>query len=202
MNVKNGMILKLLALLLIPITLFSGCDKRKAQLRQTFDTYSTMLEEGRVDELRLKIYYFDHFFLTRFPLSVDHMIGMSDVQTIVIEGQVLKTHIDLLRELKAEVLTPVKEEAFLDARLCYIFETTDGEKVLEIAFSGATDSQMDALSELLESENPENIDLTEFKGVVFVNEIAVEHSDILYEVIKPFCTDDIWQKIVTDFQLK
>lgn len=202
MNVKNGMILKLLALLLIPITLFSGCDKRKAQLRQTFDTYSTMLEEGRVGDLRLKIYYIaeEVFFIA--PLSVDRLIHSSYTKMIVVEGEELKAHIDLLKELKAEVLTPVKEEAFLDARLCYIFETTDGEKVLEIAFSGATDSQMDALSELLESENPENIDLTEFKGVVFVNEIAVEHSDILYEVIKPFCTDDIWQKIVTDFQLK
>ena len=201
MDVKNGMVLKLLALLLIPITLFSGCDKRKAQLRQTSDTDSTMLEEGRVGDLRLKIYYMSaegDFFL--MPFDVDRLIRASDTQ-IVIEGEELKAHIDLLKELNAEVLTPVKEKAYLDARLCYIFETTDGEKVLEVASSGVTDSQTDALSELLESENPENIDLTEFKGVVFVNGIAVEHSDILYEVIKPFCTDDIWQKIATYFQI-
>lgn len=185
MSVKNSIILKLLALLLIPITLFSGCDKRKAQLRQTFDTYSTMLEEGRVGDLRLKIYYIaeEVFFIA--PLSVDRLIRASDTQ-IVIEGEELKAHIDLLKELNAEVLTPVKEEAYLDARLCYIFETTDGEKVLEVASYGS----------------PKDIKNFEGRYYVFVNGIAVEHSDILYEVIKPFCTNDIWQKIVTDFQLE
>ena len=64
------MVLKLLALLLIPITLFSGCDKRKAQLRQTSDTDSTMLEEGRVGDLRLKIYYITEEVFFIAPLSV------------------------------------------------------------------------------------------------------------------------------------
>ena len=119
------------------------------------------------------------------PFDVDRLIRASDTQ-IVIEGEELKAHIDLLKELKADALTPVKEKAYLDARLCYIFETTDGEKVLEVASYGS----------------PKDIKNFEGRYYVFVNGIAVEHSDILYEVIKPFCTDDIWQKIVTDFQLE
>ncbi len=185
MNIKNSIILKLLALLLIPITLFSGCDKRKAQLQQTFDTYSSMLEEGRVDELRLKIYYIAEELYVFFPVSLDNLISGYDTQ-IVIEGEELKSYVDLLMELRAEVLTPVKGEDFLDARLCYIFETTDGEKVLEVASYGS----------------PKGNKNLEGKHDVFVNGIAVEHSDILYEVIKPFCSEDIWQKIVTDFQLE
>lgn len=185
MNIKNSIILKLLALLLIPITLFSGCDKRKAQLQQTFDTYSSMLEEGRVDELRLKIYYIAEEVYFFMPLNVDMLIHESDTQ-IVVEGEELKAHIDLLKELKAEALTPVREESYLDARLCYIFETTDGEKVLEVASYGS----------------PKGNKNLKGKHDVFVNGIPVEHNDILYEVIKPFCSDDIWQKIVTDFQLE
>lgn len=185
MSVKNGIILKLFALLLIPITLFSGCDKRKTQLQQTFGAYSTMLEEGSVDELRLKIYYIAEEVYFFMPLNVDMLIHESDTQ-IVVEGEELKAHIDLLKELKAETLIPVKREDFLDARLCYIFETTDGEKVLEVASYGS----------------PKGNKNLEGKHDVFVNGIAVEHSDILYEVIKPFCSEDIWQKIVTDFQLE
>jgi len=186
MSVKNGIILKLFALLLIPITLFSGCDKMKTQLQQTFDTYSSMLEEGRVDELKLKIYYISEEVFFCAPLSVDKLIHSSYTQMIVVEGEELKSHIDLLKDLKAEALTPVREESYLDARLCYIFETMDGEKVLEVASYGS----------------PKGNKNLKGKHDVFVNGIPVEHNDILYEVIKPFCSDDIWQKIVTDFQLE
>jgi len=199
MNIKNSIILKLLALLLIPITLFSGCDKRKAQLQQTFDTYSSMLEEGRVDELKLKIYYISEEVFFCAPLSVDKLIHSSYTQMIVVEGEELKSHIDLLKDLKAEALTPVREESYLDARLCYIFETMDGEKVLEVASYGATDNYMDALSENITSGN-EN--LTGMRLNVFVNGIAVEHNDILYEVIKPFCSEELWQNITSFPNLK
>ena len=166
MKPKSAIFLTCFVFTLLALVLFVGCGKTDMQLQDAFDDYSRILAQELPDDLSLKIYYIGPLIATRAPLTVDDLIHFRNVHEIDIDSAHLKEHIDLLQQLKADHLVPVKQTSFLDAKLCYIFETDSDGKVLEVAFGGIANS-------------------------VFVNGIEVENNDIFLQVLDPFVAEDV-----------
>jgi len=124
--------------------------------------------------LRLTIYYLSYQILLRCPLNefglVNFVNNMSIrepnyAQKIIVSGQQLNEHADLLNQLNNLNLIPVpieiKEKPNLNARVHYVFETKDGTSVCRVTMKGQN-------------------------GCIFVNGKPVEKDVILYEVLIPF----------------
>lgn len=165
MKSKKAMLLCFIGLILFSIIALTGCRENSMTLQKAFNDFSQILEQAMLDGLRLKIYYLPPSIFTRAPLTVDNLIRSSSTQKIVIDSERLKEHIDLLNQLTADSLVPVKHKSHLAARLCYIFETDNDGTILEIAIGGINNS-------------------------VFVNGIEVEYNDLFYDVIEPFLTEE------------
>lgn len=166
MKSKTTMLLSYFVLALLAVTVLAGCRGNDVQLQKAFKDFSQILEQETMDALRLKIYYIHPSILTRAPLTVDDLIRGNLSRKVVVDSEQLKEHVDLLNQLNADSLVPVKHTSYLNARLCYIFETDDNGKVLEIAIGG-------------ENNN------------VFVNGVEVEYNDLFRNVVKPFLTEEV-----------
>jgi len=153
----------MLIMLLIPS--LTGCSSPSAQLRNSFRGYNAVISKDLPEDIQLTIYYIEPWILTQRPLSADDLINDSLAKKIVVEHEELSAQIALLSKLEPSILEPVKEETYLDARLCYVIETETHGKILEVAVSQV-------------GEN------------IFVNGIEVEHNSVLYEVIMPFLSED------------
>jgi hypothetical protein len=145
-------------------------------------TFSELIEDGNLNDLKLTIYYVDFNFLTYYPLSIDDVINDSTVKIIVISGTRLEEHIDLLKQLINTELIPVEHEAYLDARIYYVFETENEGKLFEVAMWGV---QRD--------DDGKYID-----PCIFVNEIAVNVDNTFYDVIISFLPEDVAKELEED----
>lgn len=152
----------ILALLLIPI--LSGCGKNNARLQNAFSSFSNALEQQPADQFTLKIFYISPSILTRAPLTVDDLIHHSAAQQIIVHGESLKDHVDLLKQLNADNFVLAKHTSSLNARICCIFETENDGQILEMAIGGDN-------------------------GCIFVNGVEVEYSNHFYDVIQPFLSE-------------
>ena len=159
-------VLRCLILTLIAISFLTGCRANDTQLQKGLETFSQILKKENLSTLQLKIYYIDPSILTRTPLSVEDLISSSIAYEIVVESEQLNDHIEILNQINADRLIPVKHKSYLHARLCCIFETEGNERVLSIAVGGDN-------------------------GSVFVNDVEVEKNDLFRNIIKPFVTEDV-----------
>ena len=125
---------------------------------------SQIIDQGRVNELSLTIYYFSPYMLTLYAYGVKDIIRRQD-DKVVVNGNQLEEYIDLIKVLSNADLMPVEHKTYLNARLYYVFETKEQRKVLEVCMWGADDS-------------------------IFVNDIEVEENDIFYNIIWPFLPDE------------
>lgn len=170
MQSKTTVYFSLFMLTLLIIAVLAGCkwnnmDNNTTQLNKSFRDFSQAIEQEMSNGLHLNIYYIDPSILTRYPLSVDELIHSSLVQTIVIDSVHLKENIELLKQLNADGLIPAKSKSKLNARLCYIFETDNNEKILEVAIGGDNNS-------------------------IFVNGVEVERDYRFRNVIEPFVSEE------------
>jgi hypothetical protein len=134
------------------------------QTKRALNNFSHLIESKNLDDLHLTIYYISPLILTPHPLSADNLISRSNVNKTVVHGDSLETYRDLLKQLNADAFAPVNEKSYIDARLCYVFENSDG-KLLTVAFGGVNDS-------------------------IFVNGVEVKNNKIFTDVIRPFLTED------------
>ena len=167
MNARKAKLLRFLVLVLV-ISVFTGCKGEDGRLREALAPYAKIVEQDSLDGLRLKIYYISPSIFTRAPLTVEGLIRWSE-EEIIVDSERLQEYAALLKQLSADALTPVQEPSYLNARLCYLFETEDGT-ILEIAVGGVNNS-------------------------VFVNGIEVEYNELFYEIIAPFLTDAAREEI-------
>ena len=167
----------LLALCLLFTTTLTGCSGPSTRLQRSMKDYTQMLEGDLPEDLRLTIYYMSTAILTRYPYGIDDLVKFagSHSQTIVVEAEELAKHKELLKKLDASILQPVQEETYINARLYYVFEVGESEKLLEVVVS------------------PEQ--LGKIYGDVVVNGVAVEDDPVFYELITPFLTDDAHDKL-------
>lgn len=164
-----------LVLCLLCSVALSGCSSPRKQLANSMEAYTQMLETALPEDLRLTIYYLSTDILTNRPLGAEDLIQCSSTQKIVVEAEELAEHKELLKKLDASILQPAKEKSYINARLYYVFEVDDSEKLLEVVVS------------------PEQ--LGKIYGDVVVNGIAVEDDPVFYELIMPFLTEDAHEKM-------
>lgn len=155
----------LICLLLVSLaaSVLTGCADTEVTLEESLeDDYLKAVEGEFPEDLRLTIYYIYPYILTRRPLSVENLINLTDVNKVIVESKELSTQVDLLRKLDPSILQPAKEEAYVNARMYYVFEAGD-DKLLEVIIS---------------------------TGSVFVNGFAVEYHPVVCELIAPFLPED------------
>jgi len=134
--------------------------------------FSEFIENGDLHTITLTIYYMDLFIRTPAPVRFEQLIGGGDDNTgqtingwydyrIVISGENLADHRDLINQIINTELIPVDNESFVNARLHYVFEHVDyGEMFNFLAFGGG--------------------------DTIFINGVEVEHNSIFYDMVVPF----------------
>lgn len=158
-------ILAVLCLIAVLATaILIGCAE-KSPLERALAEYSKVVEGDPPEDIRLTIYYLSPMILTRVPLSGDDLATFPGVGIITVSSEELASHWALLKELTPSMLKPVQEESYMNARLYYVFETGDSNKILEVVIS-------------------------EIHGTVFINGIEVEDNPIFYDLIIPFLTEE------------
>jgi hypothetical protein len=164
-NIKYRIILGLFIFLsVIPLT---SCGGGAMRAEAALKNFSKQIEQGNLDNLRLRIYYLNPSLLT-MPYSVEDLINAEEggwVQKIVIDGNSLEDHIGLLKQIGNITLIPVKDKSDIDARIYYVFETTNNKKIFDVAMWGDHNS-------------------------IFVNGFEVEANEFFYDLIKPFLPED------------
>ena len=172
-------------LLFVAIVLVS-CGGNDMSPEKAFDQFSKQIENGRVKELTLTIYYINPSVLTPLPWSIDFFVyGSSSVenpkgkkddangaydQKFVIDGNQLEEHSDLLKKISSDVLVPTEQKSYVDVRIYYMFEKNN-RKIFDVAMWGGDN--------------------------IFVNGIEVEENEIFYAIIMPFLSKDAAKALET-----
>lgn len=167
---KRRLLVLLLAAVLLSATIMTVCYSDILQLRWAINHYQTVLGGELPEDLTLTIYYLPYYILTRAPLTVEDLMEMEATVKIVVKSDELENHLSALKQLGSSAVQPTKEKFGLNARVYYIFETSDSEKLLEVAMQ-------------------QFIGDTEAVGA-FVNGIAVAKNPVLYEIIVPFLSEE------------
>ena len=179
---RNYIILLLLVSLLFTTNILTGCWGGNMRSKESSLNFAELIEQVKLNDINLTIYFMNPSSFTRFPLSVDNLVygitagnepprekndknGLYDSK-IVIDENKLKKHIDLLNRLSNTALIPVEKNSYLDARIYYIFKNKKGDKLFDAAMWGGENNS------------------------IFVNGVEVQANNILYDVIKPFLTED------------
>ena len=166
-------LLILYSLVMLLFTVLSGCNKDDESLQNVCQDFAQTLEQKNMDGLYLKIYYTDPSLLTYAPLTVNDLLRKDP---IIVDHKQINEQLDLLKRLNIENMIPVRNSSgYLHARLCYIFETEHGKKILEIAVGGENNS-------------------------VFVNGIEVAYNDIFRDVLEPFVTEEVMNDLEYIFE--
>jgi len=157
--------LKVTIVLLLALVILIICGRAIMRFRNNAPTLYEIIQNGNVSDLTLTIYYTSPFLDTRMPFSLDWFTYRGYREKVVISGDKLKEHIDILYQISTVDLIPVENKTFLDARMYYVFETENDGKIFSVAMWGLIDSE----------------DYT-----MFVNGVQVMVDDIFYEVLMMF----------------
>lgn len=162
---KNTSWLLLILALLVVCTSCTNSEKtsEKTNLNHLFVGYTHMIENGIPEDVSLRIFFIDPSTMTQFPWKPFHLRGSFDCQYIYIEAQELRQHISTLRKLDYLMLDAPEpdEKTYLNARVCYIFESKSSGKILEVAMNN-------------------------IYGKVFINDVYMGDNPVFSEIIEPF----------------
>jgi hypothetical protein len=126
-----------------------------------------LIENENIDDISLTIYYMDPFTFTVVPISIDGLMNYSYDDKIVIRGNDLEEHIDLLKQINSDYMKPVwKKSPYINVRVYYVLESKKNGKLFDVAMWGIDDKSM------------------------FVNGLEVKGNNIFFDVIKPFLTEN------------
>ena len=129
---KRKIITYLSPVILIVIAIFvifGGHMKTRSDLNR----FATMIKNEQFEDMKLTIYYMDIFMSTRIPVSIELMVGGWYQEKIIVVGDDLRVIADILERIDGGILTPRISNSELNTRIYYIFETTDGRKIFDMA---------------------------------------------------------------------
>ena len=172
---KKIILISIMLVLIISTILVFWTVNNVRQTREPIN-FAEIIEQGRVDELTLAIYYWSPYYLTPRSWGVDDV--MDEQRQHVVAGDILKKHIDLLKQLDDAVLVPVEYEAFLNARMHYVFEHRRSRRTFTVSMWGWGCPDMERES-------------------IFVNGVAVEEERIFYDVLMQFLPEDLAMELET-----
>jgi len=184
MSIRKKIIIKFFILLLLTSAILTSCGGKHMDSTKTFNQFLELIEQERLNDVTLTIYYKNPFAFTRQPLSFDDLVyGITAVNEpsrekndinglyehkIVVDSNRLEEHIDLLNQMSSTTLIPVEKESYLNTRIYYVFETEKNGKVFDVAMWGGDDEYS-----------------------IFVNGVEVKVNDIFYDVIMPFLPKEV-----------
>ena len=143
-----------------------GCRAQPAPLQDALADYEKVLKTDGLDGLRLSVYYIDPSILTRSPLTEEQLLSFESVQKFEVDNAQLLQHIELLKTINAEELTPVSNPSALNARLCCIFESDYAGQVLQLTLGGEANS-------------------------IFVNGVEAENCELLHDLLAAFAPEEV-----------
>ena len=161
---------------------------------------SPLLEYEDIEDVILTIYYTTPD-STVFGLSIDYLIDLGDeeddedeneekvVHKYVINGSRLKENIGLLDRINTITLTPLDYDYHMHIRVYYVFETEEGDKLLDVAMWGGRDDILEEDIILGENDKVLNLEALEDLYYIYVNGVAVKANDAFYDMIMPFLPD-------------
>ena len=142
-----------------------------AQLDASLQEYWKMVDGELPKDLRLKIYWISPSIATRRPLSVEDLISIDGVYKIDVSAEDLAANQETLKELTPAVLHSAEGDYYLGARVYYVFEAGENNKILEVAM-------------WCHNEN-----ISGDYGVL-VNGVTVEKTPAFFRLIEPFLTEE------------
>ncbi len=160
--------------LVLSIAVLIGCNSEKEQdqmsLKESLVLFSQVLSEDDLDGLTLTVYNKGSV-LTPIPEDIEGLIDRVKKdhpdEIITIDTDVLKKNRDSLKQLAEESFTLSEEEVFMNITWCFIFETGNQERALEIAIGGSSKD---------EAANAEY-------GYIYVNGFTVKRNDTVWEIL-------------------
>lgn len=158
----------------IAVLALSGCRAQPAPLQDALADYEKVLKTDGLDGLRLSVYYIDPSILTRSPLTEEQLLSFESVQKFEVDNAQLLQHIELLKTINAEEMTPVSNTSVLDARLCCIFESDRAGQILRLTLGGKDNS-------------------------IIVNEVEVENCELLRDLLAAFASEETMRVLVHYF---
>ena len=141
--------------------------RQKKELDESLESFLMLVESGNLDGLTLTINYASLTMDTPYPWGIEKLVKFTFCNKIVIDGDNLEEHFDLLKKISNVDFAPVMMKPYLDARIYYIFETEEDGKILDVAMWGHSEY------------------VTEY-AIIFVNGTAIKATDVFYEIIIPF----------------
>ena len=175
MSQKKNMIIALAILLLLVTIILVIIGVNGMNPPRSLHRFSRIIEQERLDEVNLTIYFMNPFLLTMAPVDIGSLVASGDegdgqVLKIVVGGGELEAQSDLLNQIIAADLTPIKHKKrndyYVNARIYYVFENGDGRKMLDAAMWG--------------------YDTSTHKESMIVNGTAVENNSVFYDIMMPF----------------
>ena len=139
---------------------------------------SKVIHDETTEELTLTIYYLGPFSLTRFPVSKELLLESFHDYKIVIEGDALKNHIDLLRRMSETELIAIEyneNDIYLEARMHLIFEISGSSRTFEVTMWGISEEG-------------------HYMGIL-VNEKWVESKQVFYDILLQFLPEHLADEI-------
>ena len=123
--------------------------------------FTELIKDGNFEDLNLTIYYFSPTLFTFLPTSTEQLLGEKYQYRIVVRGEILREHADLLKQLDSVELVSVEEESRMDARIYYVFENEKNGETFSVAMWTS-------------------------EGSIQVNGIAVAEEPVFYDVLVHF----------------
>lgn len=182
---KHNIVRFCIPVLLIAIIL-SGCIRRNKQAQMDFDssmlTFSQSVLEENIDGITLTIYRKGHIY-TPVSDTAESLISRSEKSypenIFILDGQALGKQADLLRRFSNEnFVVADDEDAVMDIYQCFVFESVNQEKLMEIAVGGWSAKDIESVAEGNDIK---------YSGLsqkyIYINGFAVEYTDTIEEIL-------------------
>jgi len=132
MTLKRTIIVSVSALLILAVGIFIFFGGYNMRPHRALDRFAGLIEEGDLDDIRMVIYFNEMSYFVRTAWSVDRILGGRYDLRIVVEGDDLIPHLDLLRSINSDILIPAEERGRVDARIYLLFEDSRGRKIFDV----------------------------------------------------------------------
>ena len=164
----------------------AGCRAEKEQpqqmsLKESLRAFSQAIADDELDGMTLTIYTKGSV-LTPIPETIEGLIDRVKKdhpdEIITIDTNTLKGKKDLLKQLNEESFVLSEEDVRMDITWCFVFGTSNQEKVLEIAVGGWSEDDLKRLTEDGDARGDEYI-----MQYIYVNGFVAAKNDTVLEIL-------------------
>ena len=176
MSLQKSIILRSLIFIIFVTIILYSLWSNTMHKEKTLNSFLEYIDQAKLENLKLTIYYKSLFIFTHTPLTDNELIREDYEYKMTINGHRLKEYISLFDRIKSTTLIHVENNTYLNSRLYYQFETEKGQKVLTVSMWDKFNS-------------------------IFVNGIEYNENEQFCNIIMPFLPKDAAQELSEYLQL-